>query len=245
MAQGDDANQVAVTAAQHYAASTAHFQDPSALIDLQALVRPESAEQVSPLTSIIGPIMGGMMIFFAFFTGGSTAQSILKEDEQGTLARLFTTATRQSTILSGKFMAVGLTLLVQVSLLLAASRLVFNIEWGELAAVVLAAVGLIALATAFGIFLTSLMKSTRQGGAIYGGLITVTGMIGMMTIFTGEGSPAGAVSLVAPQGWAVRGLTLAMNGASLTEVSVNTLVMLALSSLFMAVGVWKFQRRFA
>ena len=51
--------------------------------------------------------MGGMTIFYAFFTGTSTAQTILREDEDGTLPRLFTTPTTQATILGGKFLAVG------------------------------------------------------------------------------------------------------------------------------------------
>ncbi len=36
------------------------------------------------------------MIFYAFFTGTSTAQSILKEEEERTLPRLFTTPTLAS-----------------------------------------------------------------------------------------------------------------------------------------------------
>ena len=51
--------------------------------------------------------MGGMTIFYAFFTGTSTAQTILREDEDGTLPRLFTTPTSQATVLGGKFLAVG------------------------------------------------------------------------------------------------------------------------------------------
>src|SRR5690606_22246468 len=108
---------------------------------------------------------------------------------------------------SGKFLAVGVTVLVQVIVLLAASHLIFHIQWGSLAAVALAAAGIIACAAAFGILLTSLIKSTRQGGAVYGGFLTVTGMLGMLPIFTGGGGGAmDMVSLITPQGWAVRGL---------------------------------------
>ena len=239
-----DPQSAAVLTAQQYLQASIAFQDPAALIELHAPVQPAATS--SPLTSIIGPIMGGMMIFFAFFTAGSTALSILKESEEGTLARLFTTPTRQATILGGKFLAVGLTVLVQVTLLLIVANQVFHIAWGALGAVVCAAVGIIACAAAFGIFLASLMRTTRQGGAVFGGLMTVTGMLGMITIFTG--GSAGAVERVAlltPQGWAVRGLTLAMQGASLNEAALNLLVLLALSGLFMGAGIWRFQKRYA
>ena len=72
-------------------------------------------------------------------------------------------------------------------------------------------------------------------------------MLGMMTVFTG-GSPSGAVStlsLLVPQGWAVRGLMLAFHGAALGDVALNLLVLLALSLAFFAIGVLRFQKRFA
>lgn len=239
--------QAAAQAAAQYSQHVAQGQNLANLITLRAPAKAGAAEQSQPGTvaSILGPIMSGMMIFFAFFTGGSTAQSILQEEERGTLARLFTTPTRTSVILQGKFIAVGLTVLVQVTLLLIAARLVFGIEWGTLPMVALAAVGIITCAATFGIFVTSLMKSTRQGGAVYGGLMTVTGMLGMMTIFAGQGGTVEIISLLTPQGWAVRGLSLAMNGSGLPEAAVNTLVMLVISAVFMGVGVWKFSRRFA
>lgn len=51
---------------------------------------------------MMGLTMAGQMIFFAFFTGGNSMMSILREDEEGTLARLFTTPTDRTNILMGK-----------------------------------------------------------------------------------------------------------------------------------------------
>jgi hypothetical protein len=53
-----------------------------------------------PLVAMIGPIMGGMMILYAFYTGTATAESILRKKKSAP-CRLFTTPTPQSTILSG------------------------------------------------------------------------------------------------------------------------------------------------
>jgi ABC-2 type transport system permease protein len=208
---------------------------------------PQSAGAAKPfnvLTTIVAPIMGAMLIFFAFFTGGSTAQTILRESETGTLPRLFTTPTSLAAILGGKFGAVGLTVLGQVSVLLVVSHLAFGIEWGALASVVLAGLGIVLCAASFGIFLTSLLKSSRQGGLVFGGLMTLTGMIGMLGIFTGAASTP-LVSLFTPQGWAIRGLTLAMNGASVGQVGLNLLAMLVISLVFFITGLVRFQKRFA
>ena len=45
------------------------------------------------MTAIIGLITAAMMVFYVFFSGGASAQSILQEDEAGTLPHLFTTPT--------------------------------------------------------------------------------------------------------------------------------------------------------
>ncbi len=215
----------------------------SALLDLKSLGKAASA---NPAGQMLAPIMGGMLILFAFFNGGSSCESILREDEAGTLARLFSTPTRRSSVLGGKLLAVGLTVLVQVSLLLAAASLVFGIRWGELLPLALSALGIVACAAAFGIFITSLLKNTRQGGVVYGGLITITGMLGMMTVFTGGGGGVvSTLSLLVPQGWALRGLSLTLSGAPLGEVVLNFAVLLALSTAFFAAGVLRFQKRFA
>jgi len=207
----------------------------------------EQSENI--LLSILAPIMGGMMIFYAFFTGASTAQSILKEEEERTLPRLFTTPTSQTTILSGKLLSVFLTVLVQVTVLLIAARLIFSINWGDALSVILMALGIVFSASSFGIFLNSFLKDTKQGGVIFGGVLTVTGMLGMIRIFA-MNSPTAAelgnsVSLLVPQGWAVRALMQTMNAEPLSSLLVTTLALLAWSVVLFVIGVWRFNRRYA
>jgi ABC-2 type transport system permease protein len=192
--------------------------------------------------------MGWLTIFYAFFTGASTAQSILKEDEEGTLPRLFTTPTSQATILGGKFLAVGLTVLAQMVVLLILGRLIFGIPWGALLPVTLVTIGTICAATTFGIFLNSLLRSTKQSGLVFGGLLTVLGMLAGVPIFASGSSTAGTfatVSLIEPIGWAVRGLLQALKGAQLSEVLLTFLVLIVWSIVMFAVGGLRFQKRYA
>jgi len=53
------------------------------------------------------------------------------------------------------------------------------------------------------------------------------------------------VSLLVPQGWAVRGLIQSLAGAGPGELVVSTLVLLAWSAAFFGIGVWRFSRRYA
>ena len=222
------------------------------LLDVRtpSTAEPSDAEKSDNLLlSIVSPIMGGMMIFYAFFTGASTAQSILKEDEERTLPRIFTTPTSQATILSGKLLSVFLTVSVQVAVLLLAARLIFKIHWGDTLSVTLMAIGIIFSASSFGVFVNSFLKNTKQSGVLFGGVLTVTGMLGMISIFA-IGSPAASelgntVSLLVPQGWAVRGLMQSMNGDPITGLLVNTLILLVWSAVFFVIGVWRFNKRYA
>jgi ABC-type Na+ efflux pump permease subunit len=222
------------------------------LLDVQAPAaapQSEGSQGQNLLLRIVGPIMGGMMIFYAFFTGASSAQSIVKEEEERTLPRLFTTPTPQATVLAGKFLAVFLTVLVQMVVLTVAARLIFGIRWGQFAAVALVVAGTVCAASAFGIFFNSFITNVKQSGALYGGVLATTGMIGMVSIFAINSAAAArlgdTVSLVVPQGWSVRGLLQAMNGQSLGHVALTALVLLGWSVVFFAVGVWRFNRRYA
>lgn len=216
--------------------------------DVSGTSQSTTEESQNTLLSIIGPIMGGMMVFYAFFTGTSTAQSILKEEEERTLPRLFTTPTRQATILTGKLLSVFMTVCAQVVVLLIAARFIFGIRWGNFLSVALVAIGIIFSASSFGIFVNSFLKTTKQGGVVFGGVLSVTGMVGMISIFTGN-SPGSAsidtVSLLVPQGWAIHGLTQSMQAEPAGAVVLTALVMLVWSAAFFIVGVLRFNRRYA
>lgn len=227
-----------------YMAATEYSSEDTPLIDQRS---PSDLPEKSPMLALVGPIMAGMMIFYAFFTGANSAISILHEDEEGTLQRMFSTPTSHAEIMRGKFYSVGLTVIVQIAILMIAARLIFGIQWGMLLSAVLTALAIAFVAATFGIMLVSFLKNTKQGGAIFGGLLTVTGMLGMVNIFTGnpQGTPLGIVPLFTPQGWATRAILATMDGAAVNTILPYLLVMIAMSILFFVVGLWRLQRRFA
>jgi len=226
-------------------------RDQSAGSDPLLQVRTPAGGQESgdARVSIVSMVMAGMMVFYVFFTGAASAQSILMEEEAGTLPRLFTTPTPQSTILGGKFISTFLLLSVQVVVLVVITSLIFGINWGEPLPVALVIVGLVVVASSFGIFVTSFLRDTRQGGIIYGGVMTVMGMVGMLTVFTGA-NPGGSTafetaSLVVPQGWGVRGWRLLLEGGGVGDVLLAVAVMLAAGIVFFVIGVLRFRKRYA
>ena len=206
-----------------------------------------NGEETTLMQTIMRGIMGGMMIFYAFYTGTSIAETILEEEENGTLSRLFISPTSVRTILNGKFMAGFLMTIVQVTLLLLFGNLVFGINWGPLPLLAIFAAGLVALATSFGIFVISLVKGTRQGGIVYGAVLTFTGMLGISSVFT-QGTSAEAafdvIPLVVPQGWAMNAIESAWKG-DLKNTLIYTGGMLILAIIFFVIGNARFKKRFA
>jgi ABC-2 type transport system permease protein len=206
-------------------------------------------ESVDFMARMISAIMAMMLVFYCFFTGTAAAQSILTEQEEGTLPRLFTTPVRRSQILGGKMLSVFLTLAVQLIVLLAVSALVFGIRWGDSLSVVLALIGTGILSASFAIFITSFLKNTKQAGMVYGVVVNLVGWIGISRLFaeiipglSKYSAYTDIVSLVSPQGWAARIWQESMAG---TPVWITLAGMLVLSLVLFGIGVFKFNRRFS
>lgn len=208
---------------------------------------PGKTEPANRGAAMMGNIFVGMMIFFAFFTGASVAESIISEDEEGTLARLFTTPTSRSVILGGKFAAVLIMLTVQVTALLFSSALIFGIHWGAPATVTLAALGLIVIAAGFGIMLISFLKTTRQAGPVMGGVLTLAGLAGGLFTTGFPNLPAAyeTITLLTPHGWALRCWKYALTGGGVGDVLLPVAVTLGLGLVFFTIGAFVFRKRFA
>ena len=84
---------------------------------------------------------------------------------------------------------------------------------------------------------------------LFGGILTVTGMMGMIKIFAMNSAIANkmgdTISLLVPQGWAVRGLMQAMSGESFNSIALTVLVSFLWGAAFFAIGVWRFNKRYA
>jgi ABC-2 type transport system permease protein len=219
--------------------------------DAAVVTRPpvadEARPQENPLREMMGHVMAGMLIFFAFFTGAYTAQSILYEAEMGTLARLFTTPTSRTTILAGKLISVVVMVAVQAVVLLLSSGLLFGIRWGKPLPVAMVTFGLIVVASGFGILLMSFVRTTRQAGAVTGGVLTALGMLGGLFTVAVPNVPETflTATLATPQGWALRGWQQALDHAPPGEVVLPVLVMVLIGAACFAAGSMLFRRRFA
>jgi len=223
-----------------------HNPDKAALV----VVAPSAGEAntVDPLTQMMGLTMAGQMIFFAFFTGGNSMMSILREHEEGTLARLFTTPTDRTKILMGKFVAVFITVLLQGVVLMIAGRFAFGVQWGKPISIALALTAQVFAAVGLGVLLISFVKSTKQGGPVLGGGLTMLGMLGgLFTANIPGGMPAAfdAIGNFVPQGWVLKGWRMALDGSAAGDLLIPFFVTVMMGIIMFAIGAMMFKRRYA
>lgn len=217
--------------------------------DKAALVMSSSSTQSNgdnPLQKMLGLMMAGQMIFFAFFTGSYSMMSILQENEEGTLARMFTLPLTRTTVLTGKLMAVILMVIVQGIVLLIAAHFIFGIQWGDPTMVALALLGQVLAASGLGVFLISFVKSSRQAGPVMGGGLTALGMLG--GLFTANIPMPEAFNQLAaftPQGWVIRGWKVVLNAQPLSDLVVPLIVCVLIGLILFTIGMLRFKKRFA
>jgi len=223
-----------------------HHPDQAAFV----VVAPSAgeAETIKPIQKVMGLTMAGQLIFFAYFTGAYSMMSILREDEEGTLARLFTTPTDRTSILTGKFVAVFITVILQGLVLMVAGHYAFGIDWGEPVGVALALTGQVVTATGLGVLLIAFVKNSRQAGPVLGGGLTALGMLGGLFTANMPNAMPAAMNVIAnftPQGWVLKAWRMVMDGQSPGNLVVPFIVMVAMGIVMFVVGSMMFRRRFA
>jgi len=235
-------------AVQHFVGETVTAQGESGSLNVEA---PPAKQQKSAslLATILAVNMAAMMVFYVYYTGTAGAESILLEQEQGTLQRLFTTKTPPAVIMQGKLLAILLTTVIQMVVLILFSALVFGIRWGAVLPIAIALVSTAMCASAFGIFLMSFLRTTRQAGIMFGGVVTATGMLALASVFT-MNVPSAArlgqmVALFVPQGWSLLAFRQAMDGAPMGRLLTSAAVVLAWTSVMFVFGRARMARRFA
>jgi len=198
------------------------------------------------MQDMLEPLMAGQMVFFAFFTGAFSMMSIIREEEEGTLARLFTTPIKRTSILAGKFIAVFLSVILQGLVLIIVAHYAFGITWGDPLAVILVLIGQVIAAAGLGVLLISFVKTSQQGGPVLGGGLTALGMIG--GLFTsGMSMPEGFTMLAVftPQGWVIKAWKVVLNGQPLPELVTPLIMMTFMGIATFVIGASIFRKRYA
>lgn len=220
-----------------------HTPETAALVIASPSTRGETGNAVQ---TMMGLVMAGQLIFFSFFTGAYAMMSILREDEEGTLARLFATPTDRTVILAGKFLAVFLTVMLQGLVLMVVAHFAFGVTWGQAPSAALGLLGQMLASVGLAVLLVSFIKTSRQAGPIFGGALTALGMLsGLFTTNIQMPESFNALGNFTPQGWVLKAWKLALAGQPPSEMWLPFIVLVVMGVAMFAIGAVMFRRRYA
>ncbi len=188
-----------------------------------------------------------MAILFLMFTIFEASRSILAEEREWTLQRMVSTPTRFGEILAGKIGGVFLTGVLQLAVLIAASALLFRLNWGHsLGGLALLVIGTVAAAASLGAFITAVARDAAQAGVIGSAVALVFAILGGNFIES-SAYPAWLqpLSRLTINRWALDGFTdLSLRGGGFNDVAPEIAVLFGIAALLFALAAWRLPRRF-
>jgi ABC-2 type transport system permease protein len=188
----------------------------------------------------------GMAVFFLMYTVTIGGRSILAERDAGTLSRMLSSPTTTAQVLGGKVLGVFVAGLVQVTILIVASSLLFDLQWGTPAGVAALVIAVVAAATGWGILLAASSKSPGQVAGLGTAMMLIFGMLGGAFISTSAFSGAISwLSRLTPHSWALDGFGELALGRGLNDILIPVLALLAMAAILFGLSVIVFRRRWA
>ncbi|MBX5437695.1 MAG: ABC transporter permease [Alicyclobacillaceae bacterium] len=193
---------------------------------------------------ILGQIVPGYTVMFAFYAIISLGRRLLRDRESGMTARMMVSGLTPWRYLAGVWLPYGLVVVVQCAVLLGFGRAVFGVHLGNAPALVLIVLALALCVSSIGMALSMWVKSENQvnawtqllslGGAVLGGLWFPPDLM------PGFLQTAGRLT---PQYWAQQALqTVMVRGGHLANILFPLGVLLAFSAAAFAVAMWGFPR---
>jgi ABC-2 type transport system permease protein len=186
----------------------------------------------------------GMALMFLMFTVSYGGRSILAERALGTLPRLLVSPTHPAQILGGKVLGIFLTGVAQVGILILASTLLFQLNWGDPLGVVVLTLAAVFGATGWGMLLTAFARTPGQVSTIGSALMLTFGILGGSFIQVSQLHPAiQLLSRITPNAWGLDGFTTLALGGTLADIARPVMALVIMGALLFGVAVVMFGRK--
>ncbi|MDP4093729.1 MAG: ABC transporter permease [Bacillota bacterium] len=180
------------------------------------------------------------ILMFVMYTVVLGAGDILEEKKVNTWGRLSITPTSRSTVICGKVFGTFLKGWVQIALVMLFGKFVMGVNWGTsmLDTIILISVYLLCV-TGLGMFMSTLVKTNAQLGAISAIVITATTMLaGCYWPLDFEPVIMQKIAVLFPQYWANLGLTnTVVGGLGIETIVTPVLILLGMGVVYFALSV--------
>lgn len=181
----------------------------------------------------------GMIVMFLMMSMVAQSGALLTDRTLGTWGRLLTAPTTRLQLMGGYLLSLFLTGCFQTAVLVGATRLIFQIDWGPLPQLAAVSALVVLCAAGFGLFLAGFVRSAEQQRAVGSGLVVITCFLGGVfwpLDLMGKGMQlAGRLT---PQAWAMEGFREVMlRGGAWANLVTPMAALAGLAVLFMGIGL--------
>jgi len=186
----------------------------------------------------------GYTIFGIFWIVSLLASSVLQEKRDGTFRRLLVAPMKRATMLAGKLAPYYFINLLQITVMLGVSSLLFGMSLGTSpTGLIVVSLAAAATATGLGVLVAALARTEAQVGGITVLLLLLLSALGgcfVPRFIMPEWMRT--IGMVTPHAWALDAYQdLLVRGYELLEVLPKVGVLAAFALSFFAIGVWIFR----
>jgi len=186
----------------------------------------------------------GMALMFLMFTTSYGGRSLLLERSQGTLPRLLVSPTSNTQVMGGKVLGIFFTGTAQLSILIGASTLFFQLKWGDPLGVIVLVLAAVFAASGWGMLITAMARTTAQVSTLGSALMLVFGILGGSFIDVGMmPEPVRLLSKITPNAWGLDGFTTLALGGTMSQLIRPLAALMVMGILLFAAAVVLFNRR--
>ncbi|MDF1516278.1 MAG: ABC transporter permease, partial [Anaerolineae bacterium] len=169
---------------------------------------------------ILAYMAPGMAMMFLMYVVSRGGYSFLEERQTGTLARLQMSPTTTAQVLGGKVFGIFLAGAAQMFILIAASAVFFQLNWGNPLPVILLVLASVTGAVGWGMLILAFAKTAGQVSAIGSAVMLMFGILGG-SFFQVNFMPGWFKSLrqITPNAWSIDGFTILARGGGLMDIT--------------------------
>ncbi|MFC2063719.1 ABC transporter permease [Chloroflexota bacterium] len=185
----------------------------------------------------------GMALMFLMFTVSYGGRSILGERAQGTLLRLMISPTNNAQILGGKVLGIFFMGVAQMSILILASYIFFQVRWGDFIGITVLICAAVFGATGWGLLITSFARTPAQVGSVGTAIMLIFGILGGSFINL-EQMPSFVqiFSKITPNAWGLDGFTTLALGGTLKNLTEPIIALITMGIVLFGISVLLFNR---
>jgi len=185
----------------------------------------------------------GMALMFLMYTVSYGGRSILSERAQGTLPRLTISPTHIAQVLGGKVLGIIFMGVAQVSILILASTLFFQVKWGDPLGVAVLILAAVFGASGWGMLITALARTPAQVGSTGSAVMLIFGIMGGSFISLENFPPfMQTISKITPNAWGLDGFTTLALGGTLKNLAEPITALLIMGAVLFGIAVVLFNR---